>query len=227
MDTSLIEHRFLRENQLLGLGFPDQGYIFMRCMFVEEVEYNNYEESPGSVAADTFEDSARLPIDAYSIDNLLRVENCDHVYQVFFGINPGAVRQYLYYPYETGRRNLDVKTVYTKAKFGYIDGYQSEYDRPSPASELFIPKDIEVGFGWWNPLPDAVTVELNILIRRMKMSILDDVDLIQRILTGAQPCRLVTLGGASGSMDYRAKDILDVNFITLGSTREEIAAAVA
>jgi len=226
MDISRIKDRFLKENQLVGLNFPGQGYIFYRATGVETIYYE-YDESPGSIAANTQEDAARLPMSAYSIDNMLRVENCDHLYQVFMGWKPGAVRQYLYYPYETARRNLDVKRIYTKSPFGYIDGFESPYDCPSPDTEIFIPKDVDVAFAWWNPLSESVTVEEHILIRRMQVDIIRDSDLIEKILKGTQPCRLVTLGGIDSSFDYDAKSILDVGFVKLGATRSEIEEAVA
>lgn len=225
MDTSRIEGRFLKENQLLGLGFPGQGYVFMRITGVESLFYE-YGESPGAVAANTQEDATRLGLSAYNIDNLLRVEDCSHVYQVFMGWKPGAARQYLYYPYETARRNLDVKRIYTKSPFGYVDGFESNYDSPSPETELFIPKDVDVAFAWWNPLSESVTVEEQILIRRLKVDYLRDVDLIDRILKGTQPCRLTTLGGIGDSFGYSAKGTLDVDFVELGSSREEIQKAV-
>lgn len=226
MDHSKIEGKFIKENQLLGLGFPKQGYIFYRITGIEDVEYK-YDESPGSIAADTQEDSARLPMSAYSIDNLLEVEDCDHIFQVFMGWRPGAVRQYLYYPFDTARRNLDVKTIYTKSPFGYITGFDSPYDSPSPKTEIFIPKALDVGFAWWNPLSSAETVEQNILIRKLETDIIRDVDLIDLILKGKQPCRLTTVGGVGSSMEYRAKNILDVDFVQLGNDREKIAAAVS
>ena len=226
MDTSNIESRFLKENQLLGLGFPGQGYVFMRCTGVETIFYE-YDESPGAVAANTQEDALRLPMSAVSIDNLLRVEQCDHIYQVFMGWKPGAVRQYLYYPYETARRNLDVRRIYTKSPFGYIDGFESPYDRPSPETEMFIPKDIDVAFAWWNPLGVSATVEEHLCIRRLKVDFLREPDLIERILKGTQPCRITTLGGIGDSFDYKAKKLLDVDFVKLGASHDEIEDAVS
>ena len=225
MDVSNIEHLFIKENQLLGLGFTTQGFVFMRVTGVETVAYE-YNESPGAIAAATQEDAARLPMAQYNIDNMLRVENCDHVYQTFMGWKPGAIRRYTYYPYETARGNLDVKRIYTKSPFGYTDGFQSPYDSPSPVSEMFIPKGVEVAFAWWNPLNTAATVEEHLLIRRLSVSIVRDVDLIDRILKGQQPCRLTTLGGIDSSFDYNARKFLDVDQIPLGSTRAEIEAAV-
>lgn len=227
MDVSKIESKFLKENQLVGLGFPIQGYVFLRCTGVENIIYNDYVESPASIAADTYEDPARLPIAAYNIDNLLKVEDCDHVYQVFMGWSPGAVRQYLYYPMETSRRNLDVKPIYQKSPFGYVEGFDSTKDQPSPDTELFIPQKVDVAFAWWNPLSSAETVSMNILIRRMQVDVIRDADLIDRILKGSQPCRLVSLGGIESSFNYNAKDVFDVDFVKLGAAREEIDQAVA
>lgn len=225
MDTSRIEPKFVKENHLLGLGFPGQGYVFMRATGIEPIYYE-YSESPGSVAAETQEDSARLPIAAYNIDNLLRVESCDHVYQTFMGWKPGAVRQYLYYPYETARRNLDVKRIYSKSPFGYIDGFESEYDRPSPDTEVFIPYKVEVAWAWWNPLKASVDVEEHILVRRMMVDIQRDADLIERILRGVQPCRFVTLGGIGDSFGYDSRKYMDIDLIKLGASRAEIDEAV-
>jgi len=227
MDISRIEPFFIKENQLVGLGFPDQGYVFWKINGIEEVPYDNYTESPGTIAADTYADAARLPMAEFSIDNLLRVEDCDHLYQVFMGWQPGGIRRYLAYPYESLRGSLDVKRVYTKAPFGYIDGYESPSDQPSPRTDLWIPKDIDVGFAWWNPLSTSEDVQSDMLIRRLDVSVIRDVDLIDRILKGTQPCKLKSLGGIAGSMDYNAKRLLDVGYITLDATRGEIEAAIA
>lgn len=226
MDTSRIESKFLKENQLLGLGFPAQGFVFFKCTGLEEIIYE-YTESPAAVAANTQEDSSRLSIDAYKIDNLLRVEKCEHIYQVFMGWKPGVIRQYLYYPFDQARRNLDVKAIWNKGPFGYIDGYESPYNYPSPMTEMFIPKDIDVGFAWWNPSTVAETVEEQIFIRRLEVEILRDADLIENILKGKQPCRITTLGGIGGSFDYKARDILDVDFVRLTASRADIESAVS
>lgn len=225
MDIHRIEPRFIKENQLLGLGFPSQGYVFYRVQGVETIYYN-YDEV-GSIAADTQEDAARFGIAADSIDNLLRVTSCDHVYQVFMGWKPGAIRQYLYYPYETARRNLDVRRIKTKGAFGYIDGFESPFACPSPDTELFIPYNLDVGFAWYNPLEQAESLIINLCIRRLNCSVLHDADLIGRIQTGSQPCRLTTLGGISDSFDYKARSSLDVDFVKLDDTKETVQKAVA
>ncbi len=227
MDTSRIEPHFIKENQLVGVGFPDQGYVFFRITGIEDVVYDNYTESPGSIAANTYVDSARLPIDEFSIDNLLRVEYCDHLYQVFMGWQPGIIRRYLAYPYESLRGSIDVKRVYTKSPFGYIEGFESPSKQPSPKTELWIPKDIDVGFAWWNPTSTEVDVQTDMLIRRLDVDVIFDADLVERILKGTQPCKLTSIGGIAGSMDYDSRRLLDVGYVRLGANRGEIDVALS
>jgi len=227
MDTREIEQRFIKENQLLGLGFPDQGFVFFRVTAVEPVVYQ-YDELD-SIAADSESTAAgRLSKTTAgdTIDNILRVDDCAHIYQVFMGWQPGCVRQYLYYPFEAVRRNLDERAIYSKAPFGFLEGYNSPYDRPGLDSEMFIPYRLDVGFTWYNTSNAAVTPRLQILIRRLGVDIIRDADLISRILGNSQPCRLVTLGGVGRSFGYSATHYLDIDFVPLGSTTDQIKKAV-
>lgn len=224
MDVSRIESRFIKENHYLGLGFPTQGYLFFRVAGVEPIYYE-YDEIT-SIAADTFRDSARLGRSADNIDNILRVTDCDHMYQVFMGWQPSCVRQYLYYPYETARRNFDLRRVYSKGPFGFVSGFDSPYDCPSPDTELFIPKDVDVGFAWYNESEATVALRIALMVRRLSVEILREGDLIEKIVGGKQPCRLCTAGGVGDSFGYKAPDVLDVDFINLGATRAEIDKAI-
>jgi hypothetical protein len=227
MDFRKIEPKFLKENQLVGLGFYGKGYLFFRVNGIESIRYE-YSEIPGALTADQFYDSTRLSSSTMgqTIDNVLRVLDCDHIYQVFMGWSPSIVRQYLSYPYETTRRNLDVKGIFSKAPFGYIEGKDSPFDCPSPETELFIPINIDVGFSWYNPGATTVTPTTNLIIRRLGVQQIDDPQLIARILSGAQPCRLTTLGGIGGQINYNAGDYFPVDFVKLDATMEQINAAV-
>ena len=227
MNYKRIEPKFLKENQLVGLGFYGKGFLFFRVSGVEHIRMT-YNEVPGALAADQFYDAARLSSSTMgqNIDNILRVQDCTHIYQVFMGWSPGIVRQYLSYPYETTRRNLDVKAIYQKAPFGYIEGNDSPFDCPSPETELFIPINVDVGVSWYNPGAAAVTPQINLIIRRLGVEPIDDANLIQRILSGAQPCRLTTLGGIGSTINYNASDYFPVDFVKLDSTLEQINTAV-
>ena len=194
---------------------------------IENINYEGYTESPGTIAADTKADSARLPIASDSIDNLLEVKECNHLYQVFMGWSPGVVKRWEAYPVEILRKSLDVKLVTVGGEFGDITGFESPKTAPSPQTELWIPTAIDVGFAWENPSNVSVDVEISMMIRRIEVRVLRDADLIEKILKGNQPCKLKSLGGIAGSMDYSAKRLLDVNYVQLGATRGEIEAALA
>ncbi len=227
MDISRIEPHFIKENQYVGLNFPNQGYVFWKIEAIEEIPYQGYTESPGTIAANTKKDSARLPMSSDSIDNLLEVKECDHLYQVFMGWSPGVIKRWEAYPYESLRRSLDVKMVTVGGDFGDITGFESPKTKPSPMTELWIPTGIDVGFAWENPSTVSCDVEIDMLIRRIDVRVLRDADLIEKILKGNQPCKLKSLGGIEGTFNYKTRTRLDIGTIFLDATRNEIEAAIA
>lgn len=235
MDYSRIKDLFLKENYLLALNFPADGIVPLRVLAREFVEYKYQAVSitnegarttTGTVAADTMVDASRLTLSTYNIDNVLRVIDCNHVYQVFMGIRPSAIRRYLYYPLEKSRGNLDVKPVYTKSPHGYIDGFESPYGSPSEQSEMWIPKNIDVGFSWHNPLSAAVQIDLNILIVKYAVKVLRDADTVEGIIRGKTPARIATLGGID-PIEYSPRDVFNTDLIPFDATREQIESALA
>jgi hypothetical protein len=237
MDISRIEHLFLKENYLLALNFPgvqEGGILPLRILAREMIQYKyqavtetneGARATTGTIAADTQEDSSRLTLATFNLDNILRVTECSHVYQVFIGIKPSAIRQYLYYPFEKSRRNLDVKSIFTKSPYGYIDGFESPYDFPSEQSELWIPKDVDVGFAWHNPLNSAEQIDINIFIVRYLIKVIRDADTVENILKGKLPIRVATLGGID-SFTYDSRNIFNADLIPFDAQREEIEAAI-
>jgi len=238
MDISRIEHLFLKENYLLALNFPgvDEGGILpLRILAREMIQYKyqavtetneGARTTTGTIAADTQEDSSRLTLSTFNLDNILRINNCNNVYQVFMGIKPSAIRQYLYYPFEKSRRNLDVKSIFTKSPYGYIDGFESPYNYPSEQTEMWIPKDVDVGFAWHNPLSTAEQIDINLFIVRYLIKVVRDADTVESILKGKTPTRVATLGGID-SFTYDARNVFNADLIAFDSSREEIEAALA
>lgn len=235
MDYSRIKDLFLRENYLLALNFPVDGIVPLRVLAREFVEYKYQAVSAsgegartttGTVAADTQVDAARLTLSTFNLDNVLRVLDCNHVYQVFMGIRPSAIRRYLYYPLEKSRGNLDVKPVFSKSPFGYIDGFESPYDAPSEQSEIWIPKNIDVGFSWYNPLTAAAQIDLNILIVDYLVKVVRDADIVEDVIRGKTPARIATLGGVD-QIRYNARDVYNTDLIPFDSTRDDIESALA
>ncbi len=237
MDISRIEHLFLKENYLLALNFPgvqEGGILPLRVLAKETIQYkyqavsitNEGDRSTtGTVAADTQVDPSRLTLSTFNLDNILKITDCNHVYQVFMGIKPSAIRQYLYYPLEKSRRNLDIKSIFTKSPYGYVDGFESPYDSPSPQTEVWIPKGVDVGFSWHNPLNSAAQIDLNLFIVRYLVKVIRDSDTVKGIVAGKTPARVATLGGID-SFTYDARSIFNAGLIPFDSTPEQIDAAI-
>lgn len=238
MDISRVEHLFLKENYLLALNFPgvqEGGILPLRILAREMIQYKyqavtetneGARATTGTIAADTQEDSSRLTLSTYNLDNVLRVTDCNHVYQVFMGIKPSAIRQYLYYPFEKSRKNLDVKSIFNKAPYGYIDGFESPYDYPSEQTELWIPKDVDVGFAWHNPLNSAEQIDINLFIVRYLIKVMRDADIVEGIIKGKVPARVATLGGID-SFTYDSRNIFNADLIPFDASRPQIEAALA
>lgn len=237
MDTKKIEHLFLKDNFLLGLNFARDGIVPLRVLGREMVPYEypavsitneGSRATTGTVAADTFISASRLTMSEFNIDNILRVLDCNHVYQVFMGIKPSAIRQYLYYPTEASRRGLDIKPIFSKSPYGYIDGFTSPYDTPSEQTEIWIPRDIDVGFAWHNPLNTAEQIDLNLLIVKYLVKVIRDADTVEAMVRGKVPSRIATVGGMSGeSLGYNSRNVYNTDLIPFTATREEIEEAIA
>ncbi len=223
LDTSKIDELFLKENYILGLNFTDYGNVFFRVNSREFVPYV-YDEI-GDVESKEWVDSARLGNAAKDITNVLKVDNCNEIYQVFMGISPGAVRAYLHYPVESIGGNLDEMNNFSKSPFGFVDGFMSPFNQPSPITEVFIPKDMKVGWAWYNPTNETKRVMLNLMIVKYKVSVIRDTDLVDRILTGQKSARLASIGGTD-RLTYNFKNTWDITPVPFGSTTEEIQSAL-
>jgi hypothetical protein len=141
------------------------------------------------------------------------------------GIKPSAIRQYLYYPFEKSRRGLDVRPIYSKSPHGWIDGWESPYDCPSEQTEVWIPKSVDVGFSWWNPLSTAEQIDINLLIVKYLVKVIRDTDTVEGIIKNKVPARIATLGGLD-TMIYDSRNIFNVDLIPFDATRQEIEASL-
>ena len=245
IDKSRIERYFLKENYLLLLGFPgaERGevYVPLRVIAREYFEFMYDPIQEGQISAKVpagagvngisdlgFVTPARLgsvfltgkPFNAFYI------KDTDQVYQMFFGIAPSALRVFLEAPSSTGQRNLDIdRWANSKQEFGYIDGFDSPLLYPSPESELIIPPEFDFSFGYGNPLPDPVSPLLLFIMNRLKVALVLDVALVEKMLAGSVPVAIKTVGGLS-TYTYNISNVYKVNGIPLDATRQEIAAAL-
>jgi len=225
-----IDDLTLKENYLLALMFPDKGIVPFRILAREQLKFDplviEYSTVATAFVLDGWKDASKLghPTDT-SVDNILEVDEAKHLYQVFYGIRPSDIRAYMNYPSGKTRRNLDIKEVSARADFGYVDGNMSPYDDPQPVSEFWVPKDLDVSFGWHNPASVSQIVITKWVINLYAVEVIKDVDLVEKILKRRVECRIATLGGVE-SFSYAPENVWKVNPIPLTATKEEIAAAL-
>jgi len=225
-----IDELQLLENYLLALNFPDKGIVPFRILTKEQIVWDPYVIKYSSTVtpfeANGWKDSAKIghPTDT-SIDNILEIDNKLHLYQLFYGIRQSDVRAYLSYPEGKTRRNLDIKAVSSRADFGYVDGSMSPYDDPKPVSEVWIPKDLDIGFAWYNRASVEQEIYVKWVLNLYGVELIKDVDLVEKMLKRKVECRIATLGGVD-SFIYDAMVVWGVAPIPLTATREEIAKAL-
>jgi hypothetical protein len=225
-----IEDLRLKENWLVALNFPGMGIVPFRVLGIEQNQFSPYvvEYATGNEVfpADGWKDAAKIPHPAdRSIDNIFEVKQADILYQLFYGIKGVENRAYLQYPSGKPRRNLSVKAMYMKADYGYVDGRMSPYNDPKPCSEIWVPRNIDIAFSWYNtaPIPDEIITKW--IINMYKVEVLRDVDIVDKIINRKLECRIVTLGGIE-SFSYDPSVIWGVNPVRLTDTKAEIAKAL-
>jgi len=225
-----IDELQLLENYLLALNFPDKGIVPFRILTKEQIVWDpyviKYSSTTTPFPANGWKDSAKIghPTDT-SIDNILEVDNKLHLYQLFYGIRQSDVRAYLSYPEGKTRRNLDIKAVSSRADFGYVDGAMSPYNDPKPVSEVWIPKDLDIGFSWYSRASVEQEIYVKWVLNLYGVELIKDVDLVEKMLKRKIECRIATLGGID-SFIYDAKVVWGVDPIKLTATREEIEVAL-
>lgn len=230
-----IEDLFLLENYLLGLVFPGKGYVFFHIERIEDYEYL-YDRildvatltTAGQISANEHLSAVRLlDTDAHDI---LEVEEKDHLYQIFYSIDPSALKTYWYFVKTQARGAPDVTSMVPKAKWGYIDGFTSPFLEPSVKTEKWIPYGENLtGFAFHNPLTVPIRRRDNPMLKfQGKMygvSVIKDVNLIEGILARRVNARLATLGGLE-AFTYNIREVYGVEPVPFMATRAQIEEAV-
>lgn len=235
--TERLDKDIVKRNYNVALGFR-QGYIFFRVMHRElfPLLYDPFAEitnfaGAGTIdlAANTYITSKELPSTTLSSTNIFKVDKQNHMYQLFFGIAPSVCRIFPAYPRETEINQLDEGLhIPTYPIYGFIDGFESPLNKPSPRSEIFVPYGPLVGFAFYNYAPYNIKPLLRFIVNRMQVEVITDPDLIQRIINRRVECRFATVGGLDniwGAGQYRKW--WDVDPIDLLATKAEIVQAVA
>lgn len=233
-----IDKVIVRENHNIGLGFKD-GYVFFRATHRElfPLLYDLFAEitdfagaGTTSLAAATYLSAKELKSDTLTATNIFKVTEKDHLYQLFYGIAPSVCRVFPAYPRETEINQLDVglhTSSYTI--FGFIDGFESPVNKPSPRSQVFVPYGPLIGFAFYNYAPFAIKPMMRFIVNRLKVETIKDVDLIMKILQRRVECTLATIGGIGspwGTSKENYKDWWGVQPVSLLASRDEVAQAV-
>jgi hypothetical protein len=241
IDLSRIENLLLKENYLLLLGFSGK-FVPMRVIKRELVIYL-YDpiaegmistEVPASTSTDGVRNlgwvAPRRP--ASSIipslpTNVLAIPAAkNRIYQLFYGIAPSACRVFKRLPAATAQENIEITNWdQSYPAFGFVDGFESPLDYPSPRTETFIPYAMDIEFGFANPLPYPIRPLLKFYINRLEIGIIKDVELVMKMLDGRVPCSIKTIGGIN-PFDYPIERTYEISGIELGATRDEVARAL-
>lgn len=234
-----IDKKIVRENYNVGLGFKD-GYVFFRATHREIFPflYDLFAEITDFAGAGTVDMTAdqyitvkELKSDTLAATNILAVDEYDHLYQLFYGLSPSEVRVFPAYPRETEIHQLDVGLhLPTYTVFGFIDGFESPLNKPSPRSQLFIPYGPLVGFAFHNPSPTKIKPMMRLIINRLKVEVIKDVDLVTKLIQRRVECTFATLGGIDnpwGTSKANYKKWWGVQPVSLLATRPQIERALA
>ncbi len=130
-------------------------------------------------------------------NNVLKVDKTDNMYQIFFGVAPSYTRVYLYEPANVAQGRLDVAAWNsTYNQFGFIDGYTSPFNSPSPYAQLAIPYGMEVAFGLVNPTTVPIAPLFKFIVNRMVVSKITNENIVYDMFISNNTKRLI-VGGAS------------------------------
>ena len=233
-----IDKHIVKENYNVGCGFKD-GWIFFRVTHRElyPLLYDLIAEIPDvfgagvtEMAAGKYVTTVELKSDTLAATNIWKVTEKDHMYQLFYGMSPGVLRMFPAYPRETEINQLDVGLhLPTYPIFGFIDGFESPLDKPSPRSQLFIPYGPLVGWAFYNYAPYPIQPMIRFIVNRLKVETIKDVDLVMKILERRVECTFATIGGIDapwGTSKENYKDWWGVLPVSLLATREEVARAL-
>jgi hypothetical protein len=234
IDYSRIEHLLLRENHNVGLAFSE-GYVFLRVL-TRELVWLTYDPSIEgltnlvNIPGRTFRTKQLFssPSGELNVPNVIKVDKDFHVYQIFIGIQPSQAKLFVAAE-STEQRELDVALWGTNSdyRFGYVDGFQSQFYRPGPQGELFVTPQLGETFAVFNPMPYTISPVFSFTINRMQVAVIKDANMISRMLQGVTPARLAPVGGGIAPPRYNMKEKWRVKPVTLDATADEVIKAAA
>ena len=215
IDTSLIRPHIIQPTQLIQLAFPEKGLIHLRVLASDEVPYLYPDLTaiqPGDTDVST---PQRLGISEFSIENAIEVTKDLHLYQLFYGVSPGIIRARVGYPVGSLAQGLDVRGNQISGDFGYVDGFRSPLNKPSPMSENIIPPDFDIGYVFHNPDTIPIKPMMYWHVVTMRVGVIRNADLVYNIMAGKFRPEYVARKSLGGIIpfSYHAADTWGVDFI--------------
>ena len=233
-----IDKQLVKENYNIGFGFRD-GWIFFRVTHRElfPLLYDLIAEIPDvfgvgeiNMPAGKYVTPKELKSDTLAATNIFAVKEKKHAYQLFYGMSPSVLRMFPAYPRETEINQLDVGLhLPTYPIFGFIDGFESPLDAPSPRSMLFVPYGPLIGWAFYNYAPYSIQPMIRFIVNRLKIETIKDPDLVMKILERRVECTFATIGGVDapwGTSKENYREWWGVLPVPLLATREEVERAV-
>lgn len=194
-----IESSFMDRGDLFGLEFHE-GYVFMAVESWSLNQFRPYTDV-GEIAPGDSSSTERL--EDKSGDDIIYTESGQKkVLHVGIGQRPASLRRYTYYPENSKLLhqipNLTSSSARNGDNYGFVDGTDTPYDKPSDAEELVVPPGIHLNFTFFNPNEnDSVIPSLNIRMREYNVSFLDpdkNLDQIKRIIAPGSPMPIYDVG---------------------------------
>jgi hypothetical protein len=141
------------------------------------------------------------------ITDVLQVQQDYEILQAWYGIAPSPLRVFFQQPTSQFTTLLDGNVVPLQQNgqvidVGFLDGFDSPYNKPSPATQFFSFKNIQVQFSLANPVPEPISPRLNFVINRMKCVPVNDPTTVQGIMRGTIPALVVTIGDSMSTVTW-------------------------
>ena len=226
------EEYSLRPNQRFLVVHPTAGFlpfhVDSRAPFF--LRYDRLLSVAGvtSIAAGGTVSSVQL-FDSQSRDEV-EVTKRNHVYHLFVGLTPPALKLFPEYPKGTAHRIPDNQSFLNTAKYGYVDGWQSPYEDPSPKGEVTLLWGRDTtGWVFHNPLTLAITQPfLKFDGYVYQVHVIRNVDLVQAMLEErpGSAARKLPLGWGLSGFTYEPREPYDADWIPLDWERPDIAEAL-
>lgn len=226
--TERIEPHFLRVNDKLilslgpGTGNPPQTqyvalrvvrrtlFTFLYDFLTQQVSFlplGPQGSTPTSTYQADFVDNVQLTLQSIAqVTNILATFNQGEILQLFVGMAPRYLRTYLRQPINNAVPVMDQNIAASQSYFdpGFIDGFESPLDNPSPRTEVIAPQSATPAWALGNPVRVPIVPQFRLYLNRIVVEGITDAALLREIFLGRAPARWVSLGEDYSTVSWPA-----------------------